>query len=251
MPPSIQCQLDQLTQSLCETLASNLIGVYLHGSLAMGCFNPDTSDIDLLVVCQAPLAAAIKHRLLAALLTLSGLPSPLEISFVHYAQIRPWRHPAPYDLHFSEMHRPAVATLLTDGAATPPAGGVDFDLAAHFTVLAQRGCCLAGAAIADLAVAVPWADYIDSLQRDFLWAESAGNAPDIYAVLNACRILAAVEARLVLSKAEGAAWALARIPRQHHAVVLAAAAGYAGAPQALPDGASAVWLAWVRNRLGW
>ena len=36
--------------SLCrEVLADALTGVYLHGSLAMGCFNPVTSDVDLIV----------------------------------------------------------------------------------------------------------------------------------------------------------------------------------------------------------
>jgi predicted nucleotidyltransferase len=37
---------------LSEMLGSNLVGVYLHGSLAMGCFNPHASDIDVLVITQ-------------------------------------------------------------------------------------------------------------------------------------------------------------------------------------------------------
>ena len=32
-----------------ETIGKNLLGVYLHGSAAMGCFNPKSSDLDLLV----------------------------------------------------------------------------------------------------------------------------------------------------------------------------------------------------------
>ena len=32
-----------------ETIGENLLGVYLHGSVAMGCFNPKSSDLDLLV----------------------------------------------------------------------------------------------------------------------------------------------------------------------------------------------------------
>ena len=31
-------------------IGDDLAGIYLHGSLAMGCFNPDRSDIDLIVV---------------------------------------------------------------------------------------------------------------------------------------------------------------------------------------------------------
>lgn len=29
-----------------------LTGIYLHGSMAMGCFNPEKSDIDLIVVIE-------------------------------------------------------------------------------------------------------------------------------------------------------------------------------------------------------
>jgi len=32
-----------------EILEDSLVGIYLHGSAAMGCFNPAKSDIDLLV----------------------------------------------------------------------------------------------------------------------------------------------------------------------------------------------------------
>ena len=33
-------------------LKENLVGVYLHGSAVMGCFNPAKSDIDLIVVTE-------------------------------------------------------------------------------------------------------------------------------------------------------------------------------------------------------
>ena len=33
-----------------EILSDRLTGIYLHGSMAMGCFNPDKSDIDLIIV---------------------------------------------------------------------------------------------------------------------------------------------------------------------------------------------------------
>ena len=47
---------DTLLKALVEAakgaFGANLTGVYLHGSLAMGCFNPKKSDIDLLVVVE-------------------------------------------------------------------------------------------------------------------------------------------------------------------------------------------------------
>ena len=39
-PGAVRAQVDQLTSTLSNLLAEHLIGIYLHGSLAMGCFNP-------------------------------------------------------------------------------------------------------------------------------------------------------------------------------------------------------------------
>ena len=83
---------------------------------------------------------------------------------------------------------------------------------------------------------VPWAHYCDSISRDIVWAcERAADNP-VYLVLNCCRVWATLAAgaaeQLVLSKAEGVAWALPRLPAAPAAVVAQAAAIYAGqAPQ--------------------
>lgn len=44
--------LNRVVELFKEELGGNLVGIYLHGSLAMGCFNPDTSDVDLLLVVR-------------------------------------------------------------------------------------------------------------------------------------------------------------------------------------------------------
>jgi len=223
--------------------------------LAMNCLNPVSSDIDLLLITTTPLADNVRRTALTTLLKLSGAPHPVEISILHYAQIMPWRHPAPYDLHFSETHRNYYTQITKDFGALPPTAGVDIDLAAHFTVLAARGVCLHGAPIDALPIAVPWADYIDSLRSDFDWSQRPDTANAIYAVLNACRILAAVIEQRVLSKAEGARWGVAQMPPQFHALISHAAAIYtataAGTASELDNRAVARLLAWVRRELGW
>lgn len=254
-PISACTQLDRITHKLCEDIGDNMVGVYLHGSLAMGCFNPISSDIDLLVATSTPLTNEACRKVLTTLLEHSAAPHPIEISILHYAQITPWRHPAPYDLHFSEMHRNHYTQLLLRTDMLPPAGGVDIDLAAHFTVLATRGVCLHGAPIDALRIAVPWADYVDSLKSDFEWSQHLETANAVYVVLNACRILAAVVDQRVLSKAEGGRWALTRFPPQFHLVVEQAMAVYgaatAGTASEPPEDAVHDLVAWVRRQLGW
>jgi predicted nucleotidyltransferase len=189
-------QLDGLVPGLRELPGVELIGVYLHGSIALGCFNPQLSDVDLLVVTRGPLSP--EHRgALAPILTRSAR---IEISFLAESSLRPWRHPAPYDLHFSS----ARGELLGPGE--------DADLAAHFTVVREAGVALVGPPAAEVFPEVPWPDYEDSLRRDL---ESCGeHGGRLYAVLSPARIWATLTERVVHSKASGAAWALERAPQE-------------------------------------
>ena len=44
--------LDEIVDKSKIIFKDNLTGIYLHGSLAMGCFNPNKSDIDLIIVIK-------------------------------------------------------------------------------------------------------------------------------------------------------------------------------------------------------
>src|SRR5438067_1073349 len=84
-------------------LTTNLVGVYLHGSLAMGCFNPTTSDIDFIVVVNTPLSLEAKQKIVAFSLETAEKVSPnsLEFSVVLLAATRQFTHPTAYEVHYS------------------------------------------------------------------------------------------------------------------------------------------------------
>jgi predicted nucleotidyltransferase len=48
-PADVRKQIERITQGLEDALPHALVGVYLHGSLALGCFNRELSDVDLVV----------------------------------------------------------------------------------------------------------------------------------------------------------------------------------------------------------
>lgn len=84
-------------------LGENLVGIYLHGSLAMGCFS-DQSDIDFLVVVNDPLDFRTKRSLADELLELRGLPGKgIEMSVILMKYAREFQYPTPFELHYSEM----------------------------------------------------------------------------------------------------------------------------------------------------
>ncbi|HEU4740079.1 MAG TPA: aminoglycoside adenylyltransferase domain-containing protein [Meiothermus sp.] len=54
--PAVRQILEALQECIPSALGSNLEGIYLKGSLALGDFNPETSDVDLLVVTTEPVS---------------------------------------------------------------------------------------------------------------------------------------------------------------------------------------------------
>ena len=126
-----------------EAFGPALTGVYLHGSLAMGCFCPGASDVDLIVVTDSPPGHGEKLAFLRRVLDLSGqTPGGIEMSVVLRQHCERFVYPTPYELHVSPAH---LARALADPAAfARRMHGADRDLAAHFTVLRQRGCGCCG-----------------------------------------------------------------------------------------------------------
>ncbi len=242
-PESTRWQVEGLVQEFQRLLAGNLIGIYLHGSLAAGCFNPKLSDVDLLAVTHRHLASETQRSLIEVLLRTSRAPHPLEISFLRQVDMVPWQYPTPFDLHYSEDWREKYTQELATGAWRQWAGvrHKDEDLAAHITVTHTWGICLWGEPIAHVFPEVPPQDFAASIAADLQWALERLETSPVYGVLNACRIYAYFKEGRIYSKAEGAAWALLAMPAEFRPVIETALAAYRSpVPDAvLPDVAQA------------
>jgi streptomycin 3"-adenylyltransferase len=228
-PVVVRAQVNELVAGLRAVLGAGLVGVYLHGSLAMGSFTLERSDIDVLAVTAEPLTADERRALATVLLRVSNAPRPIEISVLSRGDLHPWRYPPPYQFHYSEDWRDRTRTALAADDPTawdsPPEPPTDPDLAAHITVTRARGIVLAGEPIAAVFPLVPPADYRAAIVDDFAWAYARREADPVYFVLNTCRVLATVHDGQVRSKVEGAAWALDTLPTMFHRLIGAALAG--------------------------
>ncbi|MHB1294130.1 MAG: aminoglycoside adenylyltransferase domain-containing protein [Anaerolineae bacterium] len=251
-PASTCRQVGTLVTFARDRLADNLVGVYLHGSLAMGGFNPRGSDLDLLVVMNAPLSVEAKRAWALMLLEYSKRPSPVEISLLTLEDLHPWRHPAPFDLHYSEDWRERFLQALADGSwrGWNDSRMVDPDLAAHVTITRARGVTLAGDPAAEVFPKVPPQDYADAIVGDFEdIAARMGDNP-VYGVLNACRVWWYLAEGPLCSKAEAGAWALEHLPADEAAVVSRALAHYRGEAGAFEAGALQRFAASMAARIG-
>ncbi len=102
-PADVAGLIGDLLAGMRDALGDNLLGVYLRGSLALGDFDPETSDVDILVVTKRPVSDAE----FAALSALHARISPTEadeygrryeVSYIDRASIKRFgpgerRHP--------------------------------------------------------------------------------------------------------------------------------------------------------------
>lgn len=235
--------LKHFTQMSQMIFGDHLTGVYLHGSLAMGCFNPQKSDLDLLLVVDEEPSDEAKLAFMeqVVLLNKEAPAKGLELSIVTKAAVKSFQYPTPFVLHFSPMH---LGWFQQD-----PKGyvahmkGDDPDLAAHCTILLQYGKVLYGAPITEVFGEVPKAAYLDSIWQDVSGAEEDILRDPMYITLNLCRVLAYVRQSLVLSKQEGGQWGLAHLPDMHHPLIQQALRCYASDVPLAADETAAISFA--------
>ena len=209
-----------------QVLCENLIGIYIHGSLAFGCFDPLVSDIDFLIVVREDLNIEEKKSLLHLMLDLTPLAPPkgLEMSVVRARDCRPFVYPTPYLFHFSSAH--IARALRDDEEYCRNFYGTDRDLAAHITVTRAVGRVLCGKSIEEVFGEVPREAYLDSLRYDAENAVEDIIENPVYIILNLCRIAAFMEEGIILSKKDGGLWGLKHMPHVYHGIIQAACEAY-------------------------
>ncbi len=223
--------LKQAVELFVQELAGNLAGVYLHGSLAMGCFNPAKSDVDLLLVVHHACSMEQWKRLARLIIAfqdkrLGG--RGIELSAVLASSIRDFVYPPPFEFHYSDFHREkyiADENYLCGGFGDP-------DLAAHYTVIYHRGHTLYGTPIREMFRPVDRTYVVQALLHDVSEAVQEINKSPMYYTLNLCRVLYYLQEGVVSSKQEGGEWGLRMLPQEYGPIVQHALREYAGADDA-------------------
>ena len=250
LPQQTEALLNGFVGRSKEILGDELVGIYLHGSAVMGCFNPGMSDIDLIIVVEHPMSVPVKRAYLGMVAEYNamGPAKGIEMSVVLREVCKPFVYPTPFELHFSAGH--------LEWYETDPDGyiremnGTDKDLAAHFTIINRRGRCLYGAPIEAVFGEVPGRDYMDSLWYDIEEAPENITKYTMYLTLNLARVLAYKEEGLVLSKKEGGEWAQEHLPAEYKPLILDALREYAeGSPVAYDTALATRYAAYMVQRI--
>ena len=205
--------LNEFVSQSKEIFAGNLTGIYLHGSAVMGCFNPEKSDLDLLIVVREELSDETKLQFMNLVVELNkrAPAKGLELSVVKEEVCKPFVYPTPFELHFSITHLAWYQSNPREYVEKMK--GTDKDLAAHFIITYHRGKTLYRKKISEVFAPVPAADYLDSIWCDIENAVEEIAENPMYLTLNLCRVLAYKKEGLIVSKQEGGEWGLRNVHR--------------------------------------
>jgi streptomycin 3"-adenylyltransferase len=221
---SEQPHTGHLVQLLRTTFGDSLLGVYLHGSAALGGLRPH-SDVDVLAVVREPTGHEQRRLLVEELLKVSGVGEglrPVELTVVVQDGVRPWRYPPACEFLYGEWLREDFERGRT------PVPGPNPDLAPVLTMVLLADAPLLGPGPAELLDPVPAADLRRAIVAGVpeLMEELATDTRNV--LLTLARVWSTLGTGDIRSKDAAAAWAAARLPAGHRPVLARARAVYLG-----------------------
>lgn len=205
--PKIRDGLHAYVAGVRDLLGEGLVGVYLYGSVASGCSNRQTSDVDVLVVVTRALTQAEKEALLAVH---RSVPAPIDATYITREQLNRDCFPTPLQC----VIRPVKLFSVPDGL-------VDFPVIRQDVYV--NGVRLLGPEVRELVRPVPWEVLDPCVRQLFPVALERFKNP----VLMLCRICCTLTTRRPCSKADAGRWALTVAPPQWQDLIRQALDDYA------------------------
>jgi hypothetical protein len=219
IPPSVQPVVDAYLRLTTITLPGFLTGFYLHGSLALGAFNPRFSDIDFITIASRPCTPSDITCLRTIHQTIAHTyPQwPLEGSYLQWRDLGRFEEtisPHPYH-HDGILH---------------PGGHHDMN-AVTWWVLKHRGIAIIGPSPDQLDIHVDWDDLLATMHHNLnsYWASfttiprrMAWLLTDYgiqWAVLGVLRQFYTFREHAITSKEGAGIYALDHTPRQWHPLI--------------------------------
>jgi Domain of unknown function (DUF4111) len=227
----IKAEVITLQSGLTRLLDQQLQGIYLHGSLALGGFQPARSDINIIAVITGEIASTLQAELLKLLILVSNRPRPIDIYIVTDKALFPFQPSIAFAFHYDEQLR-----YPPQHATSNAAPHVNPALTIFLTVVQRSGIVLAGKPVAETIPPIPEAAFRDALARSIQTAQAQLPQDPSAFILNACRTIAYLQEDTLLSKDAGGTWGLLHMPEQFHALIQQALALYTGEQLKRPVG---------------
>jgi streptomycin 3"-adenylyltransferase len=228
-PKAIKGEISTLQTEFKTILQEHITGLYLYGSLASGGFNPERSDINLLVLTDHPLTSEHKRQLTDLFLRISKAPSPVEATFINEQALRPLQQPLTFEFHYDETMRERYQQDLRTGAWQQwhEQAQQSSTLALDIAMIRESGICIAGLPIAEAFPEIPTSTIQAILRTNLQQASNERLRNPVDFVLNGCRIYVALKDGKLISKDAAGLWGLTNgnlpekfLPLIHQAISL-------------------------------
>lgn len=213
LPQAVQPLLDTYIHQIDEALPGLLSGLYLHGSIALGAFDPQLSDVDFIAVLSRPCTEDdIDH-----------------LRSIHLALATQYSRPA---FEGSYLQPEQIGQRAAETRPIPYHHDGQFHAAGHFEingvtwwVLKTRGFTLRGPQPADLPFDIDWDSVIAEMRENMnsywvrwtreprLLAALLFDGGISWAVLGVLRQYYSFTARDITSKSGAGNYALTRLPQ--------------------------------------
>lgn len=217
LPHDIANQISRVVGIWKKHLGEQLVGIYLHGSIALNAFCPESGDIDLLIVVEKSLDLSEKLKIAKEIIEIDGKPRPLEMSAVKLSDAQNWKSPGNCVFHYSDLwtqkyldkfQNPDKELYVADNEFP------DADVTSYIKLIKQSGIVLYGRKIEDTFADIPDEDFWQAISADIDDYDFHAYEPRYLAsnILILGRILSFKKERRILSKYDGGVWMIEHVP---------------------------------------
>lgn len=217
LPNEILNQINKVVNIWKKHLGDELIGVYLHGSIALDAFNPDSGDIDILVVVKDSIDIPVKLEIARDIIGLDRKPCPLEMSAVKLSDAKNWKTPGNCVFHYSDFWTEKYMKRFDNSDVDVYVVDHEFpdaDVTSYIKLLKQCGIVLYGREIQEVFADVSDEDFWAAISADIDDYDFHDYDARYFAsnVLILGRILSFKKERRILSKYDGGKWMIDHVP---------------------------------------
>jgi hypothetical protein len=220
--PEVNAILARLLQNVRDILGDQFVGLYIHGSLASGDFNPETSDIDFVVVTEAPVTAMVFSAL-------REMHTRLFSDGMAWVQKLEGAYIPRDDLRRQDPAHAPLPWLGVDGHFALEGLGREWTI--QRWILREKGIVIIGPPLKSLIDPINSEELREAVRGNLIdWWSPPFPSPErfesaeyqAYAILTMCRSLFVLEYGRVASKPEAAGWALQFLGDKWHDLIEAA-----------------------------
>ncbi len=210
--PEVNLVLNELLLGAKSALGERFVGMYLYGSLSSGDFNPDTSDVDFLIVTEGELSEERMRKL-------EMLHQRLWASRLKWA---PKLEGAYVSRQIIRRHDPSAPPCPSVNERQFYVAHLGSDWIIQRRILRKCGVVVAGPSPAELidpvssdeiraSVIKIMNEWWQPMLHNPAWLDERGPEYKVYAVVSMCRVLYTLEHKEIASKPVSARWTIQQV----------------------------------------